>query len=159
MLTALSVVVLYVGALLEVLSLTAVALSSVFLFFAVRELPLGCRLFIYFGTALLSALLLPTPESALLYALFGGLYPLVKLPLGRLRRPLPVLLKLLFFNAVVTLSEICSVFLFGLPPYAWYLLIALYAIANPAFFLYDRLLDRLLIYYEARLRPRLGRYL
>ena len=135
MLTALSVVVLYLGALLDVLSLTVVAISSVFLLFAVRELPLGYRLFIYFGTAILSALLLPSKEPALLYAMFGGLYPLVKFPIEHLRRPLPLLLKLLFFNAVITVSELCSVYLFGLPPYVWYLLLALYAIANPAFLL------------------------
>lgn len=159
MLTALSVVVLYLGALLDVMSLTAVGISSFFILFAVRELPLSYRLFIYFGTSLLSALLLPTPESALLYAILGGLYPLVKFPMERLRRPLPLVCKLLLVNAVVTASELCSVFLFALPPMAWYLLLALYVIANPTFLLYDRVLDRLLIYYEARLRPRLARYL
>lgn len=159
MLTALSVVVLYIGALLDVFSLTAVGISSVFLLFAVREMSLAHRLFIYFGTAILSALLLPTPESAVLYVIFGGLYPLVKFPLERVRRPFSLLGKLLLLNAMVTVSELCSILLFHLPPMVWYLWLALYIVANPTFLLYDMLLDRMLIYYEARLRPRLYRYL
>lgn len=159
MLTALSVVVLYIGALLDILSLTAVAVASLFLLFAVREMPLLYRLFIYGGTSLLAALLLPTPEAALLYAMFGGLYPLLKFIIERRPRPLAICFKLLLLNAVVTVAELCSVFLFQLPPMAWYLLLALYLLANPAFFLYDKLLDRLLVLYEVRLRPHLGRFL
>ena len=64
-----------------------------------------------------------------------------------------------YINAVITLSELCSVLLFSLPPAAWYVLLLFYLIANPTFLLYDRVLDRLLIYYEVRLRPRLARYL
>lgn len=158
MLIALSVVLLYLGTLLDVLSLSAVALSSFLMFLAVRELPFGYRLAVYFGTSLLSALLLPYPEAAVLYVMFGGFYPLVKLPLERLRRPLPLLFKLLYFNAVITLSELCSVLLFGLPASAWYILALLYLVANPVFFLYDRVVDRLLVYYEARLRPRFAHY-
>ncbi len=158
MLTALSVVVLYLGTLLDVLSLTAVAIASLFLLFAVREFSVTYRLFIYFGTGILAVLLLPSLETAVLYALLG-LYPLFKFPVERIRRPLPLVLKLLYVNTVITLSELCTVFLFHLPAEAWYMLLALYLIANPAFFLYDRVLDRMLIVYEARLRPRLSRYL
>ena len=159
MLTALSVAILYLGALLDVLSLTAAAIASLPLLFAVRELSLCYRLFIYFGTGILSLLLLPHPEMAVLYGLLGGLYPLIKYVLERRRRPWPFLLKLVYCNAVITLSELCTVFLLGLPAQAWYMLLLFYLVANPAFFLYDRVLDRMLIYYEARLRPRLARYL
>ena len=159
MLTALSVVVLYLGALLDVLSLSATALSSLFILFAVRELPLPYRLAVYFGTSLLALILLPTPESAVLYASLGGLYPLLKHPLERMRRPLPLILKLLYCNLLIAGSEIFCIFLLGMPPSSWYILLPLFLIGNPAFLLYDRMLDRLSVYYEARLRPRLARYL
>ena len=159
MLTALSVVILYLGSLIDVLSLTAVAIASLPMLFAVRELPALYRLFLYAGTTVLAALLLPSPEAAVLYALLGGLYPMIKFPIEHLRRPLPLLLKLLYVNLLITVSELLTVLVFLLPPSTWYVLLALYLIGNPALLLYDRVLDRLLIYYEVRLRPRLGRYL
>ena len=159
MLCALSVVILYLGTLLDVVTLTAVALASLLMLLAVRELSLGYRLMIYAGTTLLAALLLPNPEAAVLYAMLGGLYPLIKLPLERLRRPLPLILKLVYTNLLITASELLSVFVFALPPSAWYILLPLYLIGNPTFLLYDKLLCRLMVYYEARLRPRFARYL
>lgn len=159
MLTALSVVILYMGSLLDILTLTVVGIVSVFMLFAVRELPVIYRLFIYVGTSILAALFMPTPETPLLYATFGGLYPLLKFPMERLHRFFTVMLKLLFFNTVITAFELCSVFVFGLPSSVWYMLLLLYLVANPTFYIYDRLLDRLLIDYEVRLRPRLARYL
>ncbi len=158
MLMALSVVLLYLGALIDVLSLTAVALASLLMLFAVRELPLGFRLSIYFGTVILALLLLPTAEGGILYAMLGGLYPMLKFPMEHLHRPFPFLLKLLYCNAVLALSELCSVLLFGLPASTWHLLACLFLLANPAFFLYDRVLDRLLILYTVRLRPHLYRF-
>ena len=159
MLAALSFVILYLGTLLDVLTLTAVGLASLFMLVAVRELPCLFRLLVYFATVLLSFLLLPNPEAGVLYLLLGGAYPMLKFPFEHLHRPLPLLCKLLYINAVITLSELCSVLLFSLPPAAWYVLLLFYLIANPTFLLYDRVLDRLLIYYEVRLRPRLARYL
>ena len=38
-------------------------------------------------------------------------------------------------------------------------MLALLVLANPTFLLYDLLLDRLLVWYEVRLRPRIARYL
>ena len=114
---------------------------------------------LYLAMTVLAALLLPSPEAAVLYALLGGLYPMIKFPIEHLRRPLPLLLKLLYVNLLITVSELLTVLVFLLPPSTWYVLLALYLIGNPALLLYDRVLDRLLIYYEVRLRPRLGRYL
>ena len=159
MLCALSIVILYLGTLLDVVTLTAVALASLLMMLAVRELSIGYRLMIYVGATLLAALLLPNPEAAILYAMLGGLYPLIKLPIERLRRPLPVVLKLVYTNLLITASELLSLFVFALTPSAWYILLPLYLIGNPTFLLYDKVLDRLLIYYEARLRPRLARYI
>lgn len=158
MLAALSVALLYAGGLLDVLEISAVAATSLFVLFALREMGLLYALMLYAATSFL-AFLLVRPSLGVLYLLFGGLYPLLKFPLERHRRPLPLLFKLLYLNAIITAVELATVFLFSLPFEGWWLLLFLYALANPTFLLFDRLLDRLLILYEARLRPRIARYL
>lgn len=158
MLAALSVTFLYAGGILEVLEISAVAVTSLFVLFALREMGLLHALSLYAATSFL-AFLLVRPSLVLLYLLFGGLYPLLKFPFERHRRPLPLLFKLLYLNVIITAMELVTVFVFTLPFEGWWLLLFLYALANPTFLLFDRLLDRLLILYEARLRPRIARYL
>ena len=158
MLTALSVAIMYVGGLLDVLEISAVGITSLFMLFALREMGLGYAVALYTTTSFL-AFLLVRPSVGVLYVLFGGLYPLLKFPLERHRRPLPLLLKLLYLNVIITAVELLTVFVFAIPFEGWLLLLLLYALANPTFLLFDKLLDRLLILYEARLRPRIARYL
>ncbi len=159
MLAALSVAFMYVGALLEVMEITTVAVTALFVLFALREMGLGYAFALYAATSVLSMLLVPRPSVGVLYILFGGLYPLLKFPMERHRRPLPLLFKLLYLNAIITAVELLTVFVFALPFEGWWLLLLLYALANPTFLLFDKLLDRLLVLYEARLRPRIARYL
>ena len=159
MLSALSVALMYVGALLEVMEITTVAITALFVLFALREMGLGHAFALYAATSILSLLLIPRPSVGVLYVLFGGLYPLLKFPLERHRRPLPLLFKLLYLNVIITAVELLTVFVFALPFEGWPLLLLLYALANPTFLLFDKLLDRLLVLYEARLRPRIAQYL
>lgn len=159
MLSALSVVILYLGTLLDVLILTAAGIASLLVWLAKRELPRTFAVSLYVATSFLSLLLLPNPEAGVAYLLFGGLYPLLKNSLERHRRPLPLLLKLLYINLTVTAIEAISFFVLSIPFEGIWLLLSLYALANPTFLLYDLLLDRLLVWYEVRLRPRIARYL
>lgn len=159
MLAALSVTILYLGTLLDVLVLTAAGVASLLVWLAKREMPLPYAISLYVATSFLSLLLLPNPEAAVAYVLFGGLYPLLKNTLERHRRPLPLILKLLYINLIVTAMEVISFFLLSIPFEGIWLLLTLYVLANPTFLLYDILLDRLLVWYEVRLRPRIARYL
>jgi predicted membrane protein len=84
MLCALGVVLLYVGSVIEVLDLTMVGISSVLVFFAVLEMGNPFPFLIYFVTAILSMLLLPSKFAAVFYLLFGGIYPILKAKLERL---------------------------------------------------------------------------
>jgi hypothetical protein len=158
MLAALGVVLLVIGTVVDVLSLSAAALAALPLYIALREL--GCRraMLVYFVTSLLSILLFPQSEAALSYALLLGLYTLLKFPIERLRRPLVLPLKLAFFNATFTAIELISIFLFSIPPLKWWFYVATYVLANVAFLLYDSVLDRLIILYEARLRAKIAHF-
>lgn len=158
MLAALGVVLLVIGTVVDVLSLSAAALAAVPLYIALREFGYRRAMLVYTVTAVLSVLLFPQSEAALSYALLLGLYTLLKMPIERVRRFAALPLKLLFFNATFTAIELISVFLFSIPPLAWWFYAVVYAVANAAFLLYDRVLDRLIILYEARLRAKIAHF-
>ncbi len=159
MLCALSVAFMYLGNLLDVLEISAVAIASLFMLFCVHEMGYAAAWMLYAATAVLTLLLVPSKGVGGLYLLFGGLYPLIKFPLERIPRPWPIVLKLIYMAAVITAVECATVFLFLLPFEGWTLLVLLYVIALPTFVMYDILLSRLLVLYEVRIRPRIARFL
>ena len=62
--------------------------------------------------------------------------------------------KALIFNGVLSLLLLLSALVTGIKELTWVYL-ALYLLGNAAFFLYDRLLDRFLLWYLIKLRHRL----
>lgn len=158
MLAALGVVLLVIGTVVDVLSLSAAALAAVPLYIALREMGYRRATLVYIVTALLSILLFPQSEAALSYALLLGLYTLLKMPFERVHRYAALPIKLLFFNVTFTALELISIFLFSIPPLVWWLYAVTYVVANIAFLLYDTVLDRLIILYEARLRARIAHF-
>ena len=158
MLAALGVVLLVIGSLFDVLSLTAAALATVPLYIALREMGARRATLVYFVTALLAVILFPKSDAALSYALLLGLYTLIKFPLERVHRYAVLPLKLLFFNATFTAIELIGIFLFSIPPLVWWLYAVTYLVANVVFLLYDNVLDRLIILYEAYLRAKIAHF-
>lgn len=111
--------------------------------------------FLCYGAAgLLGLLLLPDKGCALLYVVLFGLYPMVKSAIERLRRlPLELLLKLLFFNAVLTILWFgFSSLLFPLLPELLQSILPVYLVGNGAFLLYDYGFSKLAGFYAARIR-------
>lgn len=159
MLTALGVVLLWLGGLIEVFDLTVAAIVALFVLFAHRELPRSCAYMIYLGTSLLGLLLLPAKTAAMVYAAFVGWYPIAKYHLDHLPRLFSWLLKMLIFNIAVALMLLASVFVFGLPNEGLPVYLVIFAAGNLSFVLYDILLNRLYILYAARLRARVQRIL
>lgn len=158
MLSALGVVLLVIGTIVDVLSLSAAAIAALPLYIALRELGYRRAMLVYLVTSLLSILLFPQSEAALSYALLLGLYTLLKFPIERVRRRLALPLKLLFFNVTFTAIELVGILLFSIPPLEWWFYAIVYLVANVAFLLYDSVLDRLIILYEARLRAKIAHF-
>lgn len=151
---ALGVVILYVGALVEVLDLTLAALASFLVLFAAMEMGQGFPLMIYLCTALLSFLLLPSKVPAVLYALLLGFYPLIKFPVERLHPVLSWLLKLLFCNAALTAVIWIVAFVLGVPDSGFSFALPVYALANLTYILYDIAASRLITAYARVWRRR-----
>lgn len=158
LLAALGVVILALGSLLDTLDLSVAALASFFCIYAVIELRGWYPWAIWAVTAGLSLLLLPQKSPALFY-LFLGIYPMFKEKIERLHIVVSWVLKLVWLHASGVL--IFLGFHFLLAPNAemesrWWFLAILYVAAVFCFVLYDIALTRLITFYLARLKGRLG---
>ena len=93
------------------------AFAGMLTLFCVIELGRSWAFGVYVAAALLSLLLLPNKEAAVLYTAFFGYYPIVKAILEGRRMPriLEYLLKLAVFNISVVAAYLLMVYAFGLP--------------------------------------------
>ena len=161
MLCALGVVFLYVGSVIEALDLTMVTIASLLVFFAVMEMGGSYPLLIYLVTAVLSLLLLPSKFAAGTYLVFGGVYPILKAIFERLPYVIAWVLKLSFFNAVLSLLLVGFQYLFHVEDpdlgFNW----LTYGLGNAVFVMYDIVTTQLVTLYVVKLRRRLriGRFL
>lgn len=155
-LVALGVVLLALGAFIEVLDLSMAAIASLCVVFAVIELGGKYPYLIYCGISLLSLLLLPVKTPAIFFAFFAGYYPIVKALLERrVSRLTAWILKIMIFEAALVLLLLLSVKLFLLfevqwQPWYW----AVFPAGAAVFVLYDVALTRLITAYVYRLRHR-----
>ena len=156
--TALTVVFLYVAAVLPTGQVGFVAVASLFAVAAVVESGLGAGLFVFIGSALLGYLIVPNKTAVFLYGLFFGYYPVLKSLIERIRKRIPEwILKLAVFNAAL------SVIWFGLS----YILFnssllgtntfVIYLIGNAAFILFDIGVTKLIGFYRNNISKKLRR--
>lgn len=161
MLSALSVVLLWLGSAVQVLDLSAAVLSSFAVIFAQIELRPPYSYLIWITTSLLSFLLpLPNKVAALYYAGFCGIYVILKAYIERLRPPLSWVVKIFVFNLLFI--GICAVNLWvftpDFRPEKW-LIVAVLALGNVAFVCYDLAVSMCISFYFARLRGRILKFL
>ncbi len=154
MLVALGVILLGVGALVDVLDLTVAALTSLLCIWAVIEMG-GIYPWIIWGlTAFLSILLLPQKTPGFFY-LFIGIYPMLKQKLERLPRVPEWILKIAVFHALIALCWL--IFKLFIPDEAaitvWWLA---YGLALASALIYDYALTKLITYYLLVLQKRIG---
>ena len=152
-LAAVSLILLYLSTLLPTGRMGIVALAGLTPAAAVVSSGVGAGVLCYAGTGILALILLPDKGGALLYLLFFGLYPIVKYAVERLRRlPLELLLKLVFFNGVLTVFwlGLRAVLLSALPA-AGQALWLVYAGGNVVFLLYDFGFSQVISFYGRRI--------
>lgn len=160
-LCALTVVILWLGAVTDVLDLSMAVIASLGVVFARLELGRPYPILIWIVSSALGLLLLPQKGAALIYALFGGVYPLVKAGLERLPRVLAWVCKIAVFEAAFWAYVLLAKYVFMLPDevYAGWMLALFAALGLFTFVLYDIVLSRLIVFYNLRIRPRIARLL
>ena len=142
MMTAVCVVLMLLGAVLEL------GIYAAPMFAGLCLIPLGekwgrkyqCMLWI--AVSVLSFLLVPSVEENLIFFGLFGWYPILRPTLEKLPKYLRLMIKLLIFNAAVIAVE--SLLMFVLVPEAMEkgFLLAMLAISNVVFLLYDYIVPR-----------------
>ena len=159
--SALGVIILLLGSVVDVLDLSAGALAGMLGVFVVLEVGSYWPWMTYAVTATLSFLLLPNKFPALIFAL-TGFYPPLKQKLERLPRVIAWIVKIVVCNAVLTAGIFITSKLFlavdltlitGIDPVLNYAI--LYGAGNLVFILYDIALSKFITYYVFVLRDRL----
>lgn len=153
---ALSVVLLWLGGLVQIIDLSMAVLVSMLVVFAVIELRGKYPYLIYIVTSVLTFLLLPVNSAGMAYVLFAGYYPIIKALLeGHLPKPVAWAIKIAVFCIGVAAALLISQFLLlwdlSWVWAHWYLLFAL----PPIFVLYDVVLTQMITAYLRRWRARL----
>lgn len=154
MLSALGVVVLYLGSIIEVIDISMAVIASVFAIFAVIEYGAGYAWSIYAITGVLSATLLPNKFPALMYILFFGFYPIIKEKIEALKSKIAQwALKELIFNVCLIVLMVLGNYVLMIDMREWFVIeVVFFALANGTFVIYDIALTRLISLYVFRLR-------
>ena len=151
--TALAVVFLYVGALFDVLDLSAAALASICVLWIMAEFGTRWALTVYAAASILALLLLPVKLPAVLFAGLLGYYPPLKALYERkLHGILQWAAKLLTLNAAVFVMIL--VVRYVAAEALWFEVLLLVT-ANIVFVIYDIALTRLMHAYVLVWRKRL----
>ncbi len=155
---ALAMVMMFLSGVLPFASIACPVLASLILVPVYTECGSKWGMLWYAAVAILSILIAPLKESAILFVFFGY-YPLIKKQLGRL--PFRYLWKLLYLNVAVLLAYALMLYVFQLDEVTadfaevqkWLIAVML-LLANISFLVYDVLIDRIELQYLVRLRPK-----
>jgi hypothetical protein len=153
MLSALSVMLMLIGSLFQTLDLTAAAAAGFTVVFAMIELGIRYAYAVYTVSSILAILLLPNKSPALIFAVFGGLYPIMKAYLQRIRSKwLSYIAKLAVFNLLFSAIITAGKYIFMLSDDFYSFGLVMYLLGNIAFILYDYALDKIILLYIVKIK-------
>ena len=171
---ALAVVMLGLGAVMEVFDITAAAVAALVLLPILLCYGAKYAWLSYAVTAVLGVLLLPQSLATWMFAGLTGFYPIIKQKLDRLPRILGWTVKLLLLTAVLLLYLAVFYFILlggegsftdafltgfgesdGTPVVAW----AVVILSVFTYVLFDLLIDRLLVLYYVKWQKRVERWM
>lgn len=156
---ALSVAMMFLTAVIPTLTYALPAAAGVLLIIVVIEIDKKWAFGVYAAVSLLSLLVLPDKEAAMMYVFFFGHYPIVKAILeGTLQnRAVLWILKCLIFNVSVVAAYLIILYVFQLPmdemeEFGKWGVWALLGMGNVVFVIYDVALSRLVTLYMLKWR-------
>lgn len=163
MIGALSLVFMLLSAIFPFAEYTCPALAGITLVTLVIDFNKTTAFIAYLAVAVLSLLIVPNKEAAVLYVSFLGYYPILKSLLEHFHsRVIEWICKIGIFNVTIVLAYFVIIRVFGmeqiledmqsLSQYGTYILLAL---GNVTFVIYDLALTGLIATYVNKIRPRL----
>ncbi len=158
--TALCVIIMLLGSIIQVLDLSTVALASIVVMVSMIELGKTWALGVYTASSLLAMILLPDKFAALVFALFIGFYPVLKEPLNKIKSlVLSYLARFLCFNIFFTAMILIEPFFQNAEntfhiSYQVFIVLS-YLFMNIVFFVFDFSLEKVAITYITSIKPRI----
>ena len=164
---ALSIVVMLLGAIVPIFLYIAPAVAALLVMVAQEECGNRMAWTLYAAVSIISLLFVPDKEVSFVYVFLLGYYPLVKPRFDAIRpRWLSTGVKLVFFNAalLVAYGLLLMLLMPGWQSMQWnavefWTTVAIWAMGNLAFFLFDRAIVMLGRLYQLLWQPRLRRAL
>lgn len=161
-LAALAVSLMFLGGTVPFASIACPVLASLVLIPVYAECGSRWGMLWFLAVAALGVLLAPDKECAILF-IFFGYYPMLRHRFGHLRSAaLRWVCKLVYVNAAIFAAYGLMLFVFKLSALVQefadtgkWMLAALVLLANVTFVIYDLLIDRLEVFYHAKLRTKL----
>lgn len=159
---ALCIVIMFLTGVLPALYIAAPMAAGLLMIILVEEVSVGWAWLTYLAVSLLSLIVTFDKEAALMFILFFGYYPMLRLNLEKIRaKPLKTLCKFAVFNLFLALDFVMTVYVLGLPtfedtsPVMYALLLVGF---NLVFRIYDRVLAQMRwFYHKVFVRKVLGR--
>ena len=160
---AMGVVFIAIGVLTQVMDLAISAFASLIMIFVCLEIGKPYNFLVWLSTSLLTFVFFPHSLSFVTYFLVFGFYPILKSYIERLPHFSWLLIKLVYINAVMVVLIFVTEFITGAALFSeglepW-IKIAIYALCNVAFIVYDMFLVVMIRYYLFKLRPRFAKFL
>lgn len=162
---ALSVALMALVSIIPNLELALPAISGLFVAVIVIEVDKKWALGVWAAVSVLSLIVVPNKEAAIIYAVFFGYYPVLKSVFeSKTPRAVEYIIKVLTFAGVMTLSYFLMIKFMGIDPdlpdfLGKWAIPAIALLGIIAFLLYDYALSKLITFYCLRLSSKLRKIL
>lgn len=163
---ALCIILMFMTGLMPFMTFALPAISGALLLCVLIENGIGTALIVYCAVSLLSLLVVPDREAAIMFIAFFGYYPILKPSLERRikLRPVLVLVKFAIFNAAVVAAYSAIIYILQIPdileeigPLGKYTTAVMLGLGNIVFAVYDFTLTQLSDIYIGWFRPKILR--
>lgn len=152
---AMCVVIMALCAVIETLDISLAVIAGILV--GVSEIEYGKKwAWLVFAVSSVLSLLLPQKSAGFFFILIAGWYPIVQTKINMLKPVISRIVKTLIINISMAIAILLTVFVFKTEVLGYKIIAALVLLGNITFILYDKLLDRLMLWYIVKLRNRLG---
>lgn len=158
LLSALSVVLMFLGSVISVLSYIMPLISGLLMIIAVENISKKSAWVTYICVSILSVFLLTDKECALFYVSFFGYYPIIKSSIDKIKNKILLwIVRAVIFNVGIILNQLVCVYVFCIPfdnfLGGWGIVLLL-VLANVLFVMYEKLLSMLILLYQKKYKSK-----
>ena len=149
---ALCIVIMFLTGVVPALYIVSPMAAGLLMVILAEEVSVGWAWLTYLAVSLLALIVTFDKEAALMFILFFGYYPMLRLNLEKLKaKPIKTVCKFAVFNLFLALDYLATVYVLGLPTYedtGPVMFVFLFLAFNLVFYFYDKVLSRMDWFYH-----------